>query len=310
MPRIRKKEHRQGAHSSAIDHVGKRSEGTFNRFQDLPCELRLMVWAAAMTPRLVVAMPRPTRPIPKDRDEKANRNYHEISLMRGIPALFAVNQEARNLALSHYTWRFTIYLAVFRQGLRDSWSVKHERARVIMSPDDTLGIFRCKQQWDKDASISKFRVKVADEKRSPWRTLETTDAPRDENWFKKVAVLGDAIKSNRDIIHALNGTPWDLDSILHKRAALIKTVTSPHTQHTMSIATVDKAQVSSFTPIQPFERTMTERYRPVNRKDLDVIAYKLADGEQGENWSRFLDILSQRAIRTGTQYAVRRPPRW
>lgn len=268
------------------DHIGRRNSSmVFSSFQQLPCELRLMVWKAAMTPRLVAVIPRPRS---KSHDEARNRKKREISLIRGIPALLAVNQESRYLALRHYTWRFTINITIATTGRR--WvGHEHRRARVVMSPDDTLGLFRCESLWG--VWISRFDVKVANDKASPWRTHESTDAPH--RGFKKVAILGDAVKSNLHIVRALNVTLWDLDSILHAESAEMRTAHSPHTRNKIL---VESARMTTRFPIlvgwflQDIYRRVLER----NGQSLDVLAYKLAEGDKGaEDWENFLRMLSK-----------------
>lgn len=273
---------------SGADHIGKRNSGMlFSHFQQLPCELRLMVWEAAMTPRLVAVRP---RPCPKDHDEARNRKNREISLLRGIPALLAVNQEARHVALRHYTWRFTIDVTI-STGL--AWSPmdgEHQRARVVMSPDDTLGLFRCKQSWTERVRISKFVVKAANDKRSPWRIHATTDAPK--HGFKKVAILGDAIESNLHIVRALNITLWDLDSILHAESDDVRTASSPHTKN--------KILLESAKMIRPdwklVRASPNQDYLVMDRigQSLDILALEFSESQNGtKNWKDFLDLLSR-----------------
>lgn len=273
---------------SGADHIGKRNSGMlFPHFQQLPCELRLMVWEAAMAPRLVAVRP---RPCPKDHDEARNRKNREISLLRGIPALLAVNQEARHVALRHYTWRFTIDVTI-STGL--AWSPmdgEHQRARVVMSPDDTLGLFRCKQSWTERVRISKFIVKAANDKRSPWRIHATTDAPK--HGFKKVAILGDAIKSNLHIVRALNITLWDLDSILHAESDDVRTASSPHTKN--------KILLESAKMIRPdwklVRASPNQDYLVMDRigQSLDILALEFSESQNGtKNWKDFLDLLSR-----------------
>lgn len=307
--KVAPQKHAQPAQSRAADHVGKRSGGSFHRFQDLPCELRLMVWQDALSPRLVAVKP---RPCPKERDKARNL---EISLIRGIPALLAVNQESRYLALRHYTWRFTIDLVIHPEGIGSAGFMvsKHQRARVVMSPDDTLGLFRCEPNLVADIRMTKFRVKVANEKRSPWRIHATTDAPSDEHWFKKVAVLGRALQSNLYIIKALNITPWDLDSMLHDRSTVTRTARSPHTKHKVLVTSAEMAQIVPGAPAPGFQaivKAVDDRLQLEDRQEPDIMAYKLANGEHGQDWKHFLVMLSQRATRPHLRPAIRRPPRW
>lgn len=276
--------------TAKADHVGRRNSSmVFSRFQQLPCELRLMVWEAAMTPRLVAVIPRPHS---KSLDEARNRKNREISLLRGIPALLAVNQESRYLALRHYTWRFTIDITISTQRIYTRH--QHRRARVVMAPDDTLGLFRC--EWENGQEsysglwISRFNVKVANDKTSPWGTHESTGAP--QHWFKKVAILGDAVKSNLYIVRALNVTLWDLDSILHAESAEMRTAHSPHTKNKIL---VKSAEMTTKFPVSVwhsaiFYQGLLDR----NGQSLDILAYKLAESEKGaEDWENFLRMLSR-----------------
>lgn len=268
------------------DHIGKRNRSSvFSRFQELPCELRLMVWEAAMTPRLVAVIP---RPCPKDRDPARNRKNREISLLRGIPVLLAVNREARHIALRHYTWRFTLDINVSHGNPR-SWDRELRRARVVMSPNDTLGLFRCGWGRGERVLLSMNRVQVSNDKRSPWRIHDTTDAP--QHGFKKVAILGDYIKSNLNIVRALNVTIWDLDSILHAESAEMRTALSPHTKHKILVESA-KMPAHFF----HFSRPWPDYYRFLldrNGQNLDILAYELAQGDRAENdWQTLLCMLS------------------
>lgn len=263
------------------DHIGKRNHGsvTFTGFQELPCELRLMIWEAATTPRLVAVIP---RPCPKDPDAKRSHKNREISLVRGIPALLAVNQESRHVALGYYTWRFTIDIQISYGNGLDSDPEKR-RARVVMSPDDTLGLFRCQQGWNDRFWISKCRIKAAKDKRSPWRVHESTGAPSQA--FKKVAILGDAVKSNLHIVRALNVTLWDLDSILHVEHADMRTAVSPHTKNKIFLE-------SGEIPTAP----LNSAWVPLDRDPPSphVLAYELAEGKSGaKDWKWFLLMLSR-----------------
>lgn len=273
---------------SEADHIGKRNSSMFfSPFQRLPCELRLMVWEAAMVPRLVAVIP---RPCPKDHDLARDRKNREISLLRGIPALFAVNQEVRHVALRHYTWRFTIDVT-FSTGF--PWSPldgEHRRARVVMSPDDTLSLFRCKQSWRERVRISRSDVKIANDKRSPWRIHPTTDAPK--HGFKKVAILGDAVESNLHIVRALNITLWDLDSILHSESDDARTASSPHTKHKIlleSAKTIPKDwEMVRASP------NVHHLFMDRNGQSLDILALEFAESQNDtENWKEFLDLLSR-----------------
>lgn len=278
-------EHRQTAQSRPVEmaggtdvvtHIGKRSRNeVFDIFQQLPCELRLMIWEAAMTPRLVAVRP---RPCPKDSDLARDRRNREIKLIRGIPALLAVNQESRHVGLRHYTWRFTIDVTI---------NGRHRRARVVMSPDDTLGLFRCEQQWYWTVEVLEFRVKVANDKRSPWRVHQTTDAPHDQHWFKKVAILGDAIESNLHIVRALNVTQWDLDSILHAASSEPRTARSPHTKHRIIIHSLEMSEDLG-APMLAFHQI-----QPQHGQKADILAYEFAEGKKRQDWDRFLLRLSR-----------------
>lgn len=272
----------QKARTPEANHTGKRSNGMlFPRFQQLPPELRLMVWEAAMTPRLVAVKP---RAIPKESDLARDRKNREIKLLRGIPTLFAVNKEARHLALRHYTWRFTIDMTIFC-GVYWGLDGRHRRARVVMSPNDTLGLFRCKQDYIQGVRISRFDVKVANNKRSPWRIHETTGAP--EHGFKKVAILGDAIESNLHIVRALNITLWDLDSILHAEPDELRTARSPHTKHKILL---ESAKLTARSRELMRNSLLMDR----NGHKLDILAFDLAGDAKGAwNWRDLLYLLSQ-----------------
>lgn len=268
------------------DHIGKRNSGMlFSRFQQLPCELRLMVWEAAMVPRLVAVIP---RPCPKIHDLARDRKNREISLLRGIPALLAVNQEARRVALRHYTWRFTIDLTISSDG---PWfpGSQYRRARVVMSPDDTLGLFRCKQSWREGVRISRFDVKIANDKRNPWRIHPTTDAPK--HGFKKVAILGDAVESNLHIVRALNITLWDLDSILHLESAGMRIARSPHTKQKILLESAKTTPEfwGRLGTVPNFGQFLMNQ----NSQSLDILAFQLANGGSGAgDWKNFLNLLS------------------
>lgn len=292
MVRTRKQDYGQAAQqtrarASKADHIGKQNEGmVFSRFGQLPCELRLMVWEAALTPRLVAVIPRPCL---KDRDEARNRNNREISLLRGIPALLAINPEGRHVALRHYTWRFTIDVTVSNE---DPWfpDEEYQRARVVMSPDDTLGLFRCENSWTERVRISRFDVKIANDTRSPWRLHETTNAP--EHGFKKVAFLGTAIESKLDIVRALNTTLWDLDSILHSESAEIRRARSPHTKHEILL---ESAKVAPrFWDLVEALPNRRQVLRSQNTQHINILAFQLAEGENGAgDWKDFLALLSR-----------------
>lgn len=273
---------------SKADHIGKRNSGMlFSVFQRLPCELRLMVWEAAMAPRLVAVIP---RPCPKDHDLARDRKNREISLLRGIPALLAVNQEARHVALRHYTWRFTIDITISTGFPWSPLDAEHRRARVVMSPDDTLGLFRCKQSWRERVRISRFDVKIANDKRNPWRIHPTTDAPKDG--FKKVAILGDAVESNLHIVRALNITLWDLDSILHSESEDARTASSPHTKHKILLESAK--MIPKHWKLVRASPNNHHLVMDRNGQSLDVLALKFTESQDGtENWKDFLDLLSR-----------------
>lgn len=287
MVRTRKQDYGQAAPAqparapaSKADHIGRRSKGMMFKFGQLPCEIRLMVWEAALTPRLVAVIPRPCS---KDRDEMRNRKNREISLLQGIPALLAVNQESRHVALRHYTWRFTIDVTVHDE---DSWSSngEHRHARVVMSPDDTLGLFRCEQGWTATVALSSFKVKIANDERSPWRIHETTSAP--EQGFKKVAILGDAIESNLHILRALNVTLWDLESILHPESVGIRTARSPHTKHRILLeaAKMNKRFWETMAALPNSSQLLMKQ----DGQSLDILTFQLAEGEKGAyDWADF-----------------------
>lgn len=280
------------------DHIGRPylRSGVFTRFQQLPCELRLMVWEAATTPRLVAVIP---KPCPKDRDEASNYRKRETSLVRGIPPLLAVNKESRHFALGHYTWRFTIEMTISD---RQRWgpTLDHRRARVVMSPDDTLGLFTYHRMlesherlwhdrsWRERFWISKFDVKASNDETSPWRVHESTDAPN--HGFKKVAILGDEVESNLYIVRALNVTLWDLDSILHAQSAEMRMADSPHTKHKILVKS-GKTDVGP-TDLAPEHHRL---FLGQHRRSPDVLAYELADGEKGaEDLEKILLMLCRR----------------
>lgn len=252
-----------------------------------------MVWKAAITPRIVAVIP---KPCPKDRDEEKNPKSRDITLLRGIPALLAVNKEARHLALRHYIWRFTIDTTI-------SWRWRfpgiplqegeHRYARVVMSPDDTLGLFPFRQVRPVLAGtgcISNFDLKVANDKTSPWKIHETTCAP--QQGFKNVAIFGKAIMSNLHIVRALNITLWDLDSILHADSAEMRVAHSPHTKHRILVESGDMTELD-WVCVRSTSGTH-QRLLPRFRQSPDILAFELADGEKHEeDWETFLDLLSQ-----------------
>ncbi|KAG6359796.1 hypothetical protein INS49_010848 [Diaporthe citri] len=189
-----------------------------------------------MTPRLVPVKLKPCHEGSKDGRKREDR---QSSPIQGFPALLAVNQGARSIALRHYTWRLNLDISItYREdgvsNVEDE--VEHRRARVVMSPDDTLGLFRCKLETGREVWISEFDVQVANHEGSPWSIHETTDSP--QHGFKKVAMLGDAIESNPNIVRALNVTLWDLDSVLHRPSARMRTACSPYTKHKIFVDTV------------------------------------------------------------------------
>lgn len=176
----------------------------FTLFHKLPCELRLMIWAASMTPRLVPVGPR----------SEGRRILYSHSKV--FPALFSVNKESRYCAIRHYTLRFTIAVTVDRSGGRHRWDCPNfvgdtHRAHVLMSPDDTLGFFGWRNL--NLGNRHKFRVESADGT-SPWESHPANRGAQPE--VRKVAYLGPDIASYHKIVHDLNSTiSWDLDSILH-----------------------------------------------------------------------------------------------
>lgn len=220
------------AGTSEADHIGRENSSmVFSRFQQLPCELRLMIWKAAMTPRLVAVMP---KPILKSPDEARKRRNRETNLLRGTPGLLAVNQESRYLALRHYTWRFTIDIEIHiicgAGRVVRSWVLYEvHSARVVMSPDDTLGVFRCLQERGHDCRkwIGSFEIKVANHEGSPWKIHENTDAP--QSGPKKAASLSHAVESNPGIVRELIMGYEGLDCVLHGKISRIENSTSaPH----------------------------------------------------------------------------------
>lgn len=268
------------AGTSEADHFGRRNSSmVFSRFQQLPCEIRLMIWKAVMTPRLVAITP---RPFPKSPGEARNRINREISLLQGIPALLAVNQESRYLALRHYTWRFTIdfeinaILRSDRVSRRRSWFPYEVRsACVVMSPDDTLGIFRSliRDKWvhDRKEWIGSVEFKVANHGGIPWKIHETTDAP--QSGPKKVAILAHAVESNPDIIRELNMGFEDLDSVLHAKSAGLRTVRLPHTKREIG---VESCTMNRGMNILGWTHCL---YRPEsNGQSLDILAAELKNG--------------------------------
>lgn len=274
-------------------YVGKRRRNVvFAKFKKLPCELRLMIWEASMTPRLV---PVKFRPCHEGSNDGSKRENHQSSAIQGFPALLAVSQEARSIALRHYTWRFTINTTISHREYRITDlgdEVEHRRARVVMSPEDTLGLFRFRLESERRVWISESDVQVANHEGSPWSIHETTDAP--QHGFKKVAILGGAIESNPNIVRALNITLWDLDSILHGPSAEMRTACSPHTKHKIFVETV-KMPTSSWSP--SMLSWINQERLLENRKGWGpgLLTYELPDGDKGaEDWKELLAMLAQR----------------
>lgn len=258
-----------------------------------------MVWKHALVPRLVAVKPRPCL----KENEKAKGL--EISLLRGIPALLAVNQESRYLALRHYTWRFTMDVCLFQTPPRGA---EKQRACVVMSPDDTLGLFRRKQDSGagyNELSFLTYQIKAANEKNSPWRIHQTTDAPRGQDWFKKMAVLGEALESNLKIIRALNITAWDLDAVLHDQSAVRRTARSPYTKHKITIASADMAPFAPATQSFPvIRKAISDLHQLAGPDAPDIITFALSDGQDELGRSCFMSMLSGRSISFRTRYAV------
>lgn len=191
----------------------------FTLFQKLPCELRLMIWEASMTPRLVPVVP------------KSRRSTGRFRFPRGkkiLPALFSVNKESRYCALRHYTLRFTIALTVDQTGLH-KWDCPNfkgttHRAHVLMSPDDTLGLIGWESLYL--GHKMRFRVEKGNET-SPWENYPINHGAEPE--VKKVAFLGrDVAWDPQNFVHNVNSMfSWDLDLILHTKSTHARKLNAP-----------------------------------------------------------------------------------
>ncbi|KAH8753527.1 hypothetical protein F5883DRAFT_650873 [Diaporthe sp. PMI_573] len=193
---------------SHTDQQGPYTE--FPSFSKLPCELCLMIWEESMTPRLVAVGP------------KAIGGRRLIQHIRSmLPSQLSVNSESRHAALDHYKMRFTISITIDKARFdHNCWRFKSEvtrhQARVVMSPDDTLGLLG----WEKLVlwSSCTFQVENANGI-SPWDSESKPMAFRAQPDVKKVAFLGLDLAWNARIVHDLNSTvSWNLDSILHKKS--------------------------------------------------------------------------------------------
>lgn len=187
----------------------------FPQFQMLPCEIRLLIWEASMTSQLVAIKPKPNGR--RDTGSKKPKLF--------LPALFCVNIEARQCALRHYRWRFTLTLqAALTTNSHDpmlpvtpvpATSVRH--ARVVMSSHDTLGFIGRGFQTD-DGYRWKIGIHSADET-SPWE--RQTTAHESQVKLENVAILGPSLEADPRIIYDLNSTPsWDIDKILHNKSTM------------------------------------------------------------------------------------------
>lgn len=275
---------------------------TFTRFRELPIELRLMIWKFAMVPRLVMVNFKDA----ETRSQARRRKTQRSSEIHAIPALLAVNNEARNIAIRTYTWRFTIYINLRHHGLFGRGEWEHARARVVMSPEDTLGFFRCKVYHRRTVSVSGCNIEEPDSS-SPWARHPTiTVSPVS---LQKVAILGWAIKSNPRIVKALNSSIWDLDSILHSDSTGARTLRPPHgpwqcydelaefhEKRNIVIRTVteDKSfrewAENYVATRRPYH---TNPYQKVKNRDLDILACEFKNGKPGAvQWSTFRDMLS------------------
>ncbi|KAL1852880.1 hypothetical protein Daus18300_011962 [Diaporthe australafricana] len=201
-----------------MSHIFNHPPGSeFTWFGFLPCELRLLVWKAAMKPQLV--------PVKLKRDGKRD-SRHPVEI-RGISALLAVNKEARHIALRHYSSRFTLKITfvqyVWIQGTVQEAPPFH-LARIIMSPDDTLG-FLCWQIAVPGGEQAIIKVESANQS-SPWNCHKTEGLPQPA--VEKVATLGYDLEFNHHIVKNLNSTAsWDLDSILHVKSGRIRRLDFP-----------------------------------------------------------------------------------
>lgn len=174
-----------------------------------------MIWQASITPRLVAVGP---NGLGRPRSDHSKRI---------LPALLSVNQDSRYCALRHYTVRFTITLTVDETG-KHRWNCpefrgKNYHANVVMSPDDTLGLFG----WEtlNMGHGTRFQVRSANGK-GPWESYPTSHGAQPE--VKKVAFLGRDIALNRKIVGDLNSVvSWDLDSILHTNSTNVRKWVAP-----------------------------------------------------------------------------------
>lgn len=181
----------------------------FPQFQKLPCEIRLLIWEASMTSQLVAVRPKP--------DGRRDTEHNGPKLF--LPALFCVNSEARQRALRHYRWRFTLRLVALEPNppprqriVMPSTPVQH--ARVVMSSHDTLGFMG----WGfQNRSVCSWKIGIRGAgKTSPWE--KQTTAHESQLEFGKVAILGQRLEADPRIIYDLNSAPClDVDSILHAR---------------------------------------------------------------------------------------------
>lgn len=187
----------------------------FTLFPKLPCELRLMIWEASMKPRLIAVGP-------KGRGRPRSEHSKRI-----LPALLSVNKDSRYCALRHYTLRFTITLTVDDTG-RHRWDCPEFQctkyhANVVMSSDDTLGLFG----WEtlNLGHGTRFKVENASGK-APWESYPTSHGAQPE--VKKLAFLGRDIAMNNKIVDDLNSVvASDLDSILHTECTNVRKCGAP-----------------------------------------------------------------------------------
>lgn len=159
-----------------------------------------------MTSQLVAVKPKP--------DGRRDTEHNRPKLF--LPALFCVNNEARQCALRHYRWRFTLRLVAFRPNpplrrrfVMPGTPVQH--ARVVMSSHDTLGFM----SWGFQKRLGcswKIEIQGADET-SPWE--RQTTAHESQLKLEKVAILGPRLEADPRIIYDLNSA--GVDSILHAK---------------------------------------------------------------------------------------------
>jgi hypothetical protein len=186
----------------------------FTFFPKLPHELRIDVWKASMTPRLVVVEPHGD-------GYRRHRAYNK----KILPAQFSVNSEAREIAVRRYNLGITVTLIVDKNG-DHRWSCPSFRgimhhANVVMSPDDTLGLFG----WDTLLKGVGWKVRV-----------ESVDLNRLRSWnrrditmcgaqpeVKKVAFLGYHLGSRPKLIHTLNSiVSLDMNTVLHTESTTLR----------------------------------------------------------------------------------------